>query len=175
MSVARPYARALYEAASEASEADAVLADLEATADLFDAVPDLAVFLNHPAVAPEPKHEVLREALGPRVHGLTLHFLLLLLDKRRFGALPEILQAYRAMVEEAAGVGRGRVETARAMSPKELAALEEAAGRWLGTKVRLQPDVRPELIGGARIIVGDRVIDGSLAGRIQRLGRQLRA
>jgi F-type H+-transporting ATPase subunit delta len=175
MSVARPYARALYAAAREASAADAVLADLEATADLLTGTPDLAAFLKHPAVAAERKHAVLRQALAGRVGGLTLRFLLLLIDKRRFDAFPDIVRAFRGLVEAAQGIGRGRVETARPMTEQELAALEDAASRWLGGRVRLQADVRPELIGGARIIVGDRVIDGSLVGRIQRLGRQLQA
>jgi F-type H+-transporting ATPase subunit delta len=175
MSVARPYARALFAAASEASEAEPVLGDLEAVGELLAGNPPLAEFLNHPAVGLEPKQQVLREALGPRVHALTLRFLLLLLDKRRFAAFPEILRAYRTLVQEAAGLGQGRVEAARPLAAEELAALERAASRWAGHPVRLTADVRPELIGGARIVLGDRVIDGTTAGQLEALSRRLKA
>jgi F-type H+-transporting ATPase subunit delta len=175
MSVARPYARALYAAAADAGTADAVLADLEATADLFASAPDVTAFLNHPAVDLKPKQDVLREALGPKVHALTLRFLLLLLEKRRFGAFAEILRAYRALVEEAAGTGQGRVEAARPLSAEELAALEKAASVWAGHPVRLVADVRPELLGGARIVLGDRVIDGTMAGQLEALSKRLKA
>jgi F-type H+-transporting ATPase subunit delta len=174
VSVARPYARALLAAARDAGETEAVLADLEAAAAVLQSDADLAAFLNHPGVANEPKRQLLREAFGPRVRPLTLRFLLLLLDKRRFGAFPEILRAYRGLVQEALGLGQGRVETARPLTEAELSALEEAASRWAGRRVRLVPDVRPELIGGARIVLGDRVIDGSMAGALQRLARQLK-
>ncbi|HVB08992.1 MAG TPA: ATP synthase F1 subunit delta [Bacillota bacterium] len=175
MSVARPYARALYAAATEAGAADAVMADLEATADLLASSPDVTAFLNHPAVGLEPKQDVLREAFGPRVHALTLRFLLLLLEKRRFGFFSEILQAYRVLAEDAAGTSRGRVEAARPLLPDELAALEKSASRWAGHPVKLVADVRPELLGGARIILGDRVIDGTTMGQLEALSKKLRA
>ena len=176
MSAAQPYARALYAAAGDEGEpAETVLADLDAAIDLLEREPAVAAFLSHPALPPQGKRKVLQTALGGSIRPVTLRFLLLLTDKRRFSALPDIVRAFRGLVEAALGIGQGRLETARAVSAEELAALEAAASRWLGTKVRLQADVRPELIGGARIIFGDRVIDGSLAGRIQRLGRQLRA
>jgi F-type H+-transporting ATPase subunit delta len=175
MSVARPYARALFAAASEAREIEPVLGDLEATSGLLAGSPDVAAFLNHPAVTVQAKQDVLRQALGPRLHALTLHFLLLLLDKRRFGAFEEILRAYRDLVEEAAGTARGRVEAARPLTAEELAALEKAASRWAGHPVRLSADVVPELLGGARIVIGDRVIDGTTAGQLEALSRRLKA
>lgn len=172
MSVARPYARALFAAAADRSET--VLADLDRAAELLARNPDLAAFLNHPGVAGGPKREVLGDALRADVDELTLHFLLLLVDRRRLGAFADILRAYRALVEEAQGTGRGVIESSRPLGPREVAALERAVSAWAGRRVSLVADVRPELLGGARVILGDRVVDGSMAGRLQQLGRRLK-
>jgi F-type H+-transporting ATPase subunit delta len=155
-------------------EAAAGVADeLDAAIALLAGEPDLQAFFEHPGVAVDAKRQVLRELLAPRVRRVTLSFLQLLLDKRRLRELPAIARVYRTRVEEALGQGEARVQAARPLGREELEAIATALERRTGRKIRLSTDVRPELIGGVRIVLGDKVLDGSLRGQLERLSRTL--
>jgi F-type H+-transporting ATPase subunit delta len=171
---ARPYAEALFAAAQGEGRAAEVAAELEAVVELLEREPDLQSFLSHPGVTAAAKRQVLREVFAPRVSRLALNFLQLVVDKRRFGQLGEMVREYRARVEAALGLGEARVQSARALDPSELEAVARAVSRWSGRQVRVTQEVRPELIGGLRVIFGDRILDASVAGHLARLRDVLR-
>jgi F-type H+-transporting ATPase subunit delta len=76
-------------------------------------------------------------------------------------------------VEEAEGGVRARVQSARPLEPEETGRLAAALGRRLQRDVEIAAEVRRDLIGGARVLVGDRVLDGSLEGQLAALRRRL--
>lgn len=172
--VTRPYAEALFAAAGGLEAARGALAELEAVAAALRAQPRARELLAYPSVAPDLAEALLRTLTG-RCSLLVARFLRLLVDKGRVEQLEAILQALRQRVEREEGVVRAQVQTARPIGEEALEALRQALGRRLGARVHLTPEVRPELIGGARVVVGDRVLDGSLAAHLQRLHRRLRA
>ena len=88
------------------------------------------------------------------VSPLTRNFLALVAQRRRLDVLPEILAAYRARVDEAAGRIRARVRSAAPLADAERAALRERLGRRLGKTVLLDTEVDPSLLGGFVAEVG---------------------
>lgn len=182
MSVALRYAEALFLAVAgeegpavrgDAGDAAGVAGELDAAVDLLAREPDLRSFLEHPGLSLEAKRQVLREAFAPRVRRLSLNFLQLLLDKHRMKELPDIARAFRARVEEALGQDEARVQSARPLTEAQIEAIAAVLERRTGKKVRLTPDVRPDLIGGVRVVMGDRVLDGTLSGQLERLALEL--
>jgi F-type H+-transporting ATPase subunit delta len=172
--VARRYARALHALASEARRAEAV-ADELATFDQFLLTDrELRDALLRPWVKAATKRAIVLEVanrLG--LSPLTRNFLALVAQRRRLDVLGEILAAYRARVDEAAGRIRARVRSAAPLADTARAALRERLGRRLGKTVLLDTVVDPSLLGGFVAEVGSRVLDMSIAGQLAALRERI--
>ncbi len=171
---ARPYAEALFSIAHEHGTVGDILAELEAVEGALDEVPNVRVLLLHPSVRPDVAAQCLDGLIAGRTP-VVRNFVRLLADKRRIGILPDVVRALRERQDEAEGRVRARVQTARALSAEDLQALTAALGRRLARHVEVTTDIRGDLIGGARVVVGDRVLDGSVAGHLAALRRRLLA
>jgi F-type H+-transporting ATPase subunit delta len=173
-SAARPYADALYSVADREGSIDATLSALEAVQGAVGEVPLARLLLEQPDVAHEAAQRVLRDIVDacPPLAG---RFVQLLFDRRRVAMLGEVIAAYRDRVDERRGVVRGRLESARAVPTDVAGEVRAALDRRTGKDVVLTESLRPELIGGLRVVLGDRILDVSVAGRLDALRRQLRA
>ena len=103
------------------------------------------------------------------------HFLLLLVDKHRFVLFPAIVDEYRALSNEARGILIADVTTASAASKKQQKAIADKLEQVTGKKVELRLHEDKSLIGGVVVKIGDRRIDGSVAGRLEMMKRKLLA
>jgi len=173
--LARRYARALKDAADARGLLAPVGEDLQALLALLAAEPALDRLLRAPQIAREEKRALLRRVLGRRMQPLVIGLLLLLLEKRRFAELPAIAAGYRELWEERQGILRAEVTTSAPLPGdlrgRLLAALETRTGK----RILIQERVDPALIGGAVVRIGDRVLDGSVARRLQEMRRALLA
>ena len=114
--------------------------------------------------------EGVAEHLG--VSPLCRNFLALVAQRRRLDLLPEIVAAYRALVDEAGGRVRARIRSAAPLSDAERAQIRERLGRRLGKTVLLEAEVDPALLGGFVAEVGTRILDASLLGQLRRLSER---
>jgi F-type H+-transporting ATPase subunit delta len=71
------------------------------------------------------------------------------------------------------GIQEGHVETPRPLEDSDVEALEQSLGGRLGKTIRLTQSTNPDLVGGVRVTVGDKMIDASIAGRMDGLRRRL--
>lgn len=153
-----------------------MLEELAAVADLANpksdelAVPEFESTLVSPRVPQEKKRALLDEAA--EILGLvptTRAFLALALEKRRFAILPLVVREYRALLDEAMSLVRARVETAAPLEARAQARLAEALSRFAGGReVQMELRETPALLAGVRVRLENRILDGSLAGRIAR-------
>ena len=172
--VARRYARALHALASEARRAEPVADELQAFDQLLSTQQELREALLRPWVKATTKRAIVLEvAERAGLSPLTRNFLALVAQRRRLDVLREILAAYRARVDEAAGRIRARVRSAAALSDGARAALRERLGRRLGKTVLLDTEVDPGLLGGFVAEVGSRVLDMSVAGQLGALKERI--
>jgi F-type H+-transporting ATPase subunit delta len=172
--VARRYARALHALASEARRAEPVADELVAFDQLLGTAQELREALLRPWVKAATKRAIVLEVaerLG--LSPLTRNFLALVAQRRRLDVLGEIIAAYRATIDEAAGRVRARVRSAAPLSDGERAALRERLGRRLGKTVLLDTEVDPGLLGGFVAEVGSRVLDMSVLGQLAALRERI--
>jgi F-type H+-transporting ATPase subunit delta len=172
--VARRYARALRDLAGERRQLDRVAEELAQFERLLAAEAELRTALLRPWVKAGAKRAIafaVAERLG--LSALTRNFLALVAQRRRLDLLPEIVAAYRALVDEAAGRIRAQVRSAVPLSDPERATLRERLSRKLGKTVFLDTEVDPALLGGFVAEVGSRVLDASLAGQLSALGQRI--
>ncbi len=101
-------------------------------------------------------------------------FVMLLVDENRMQRVPEIRDALREFVEQAAGRVEAHVVSARRLRPAEVKRLRVALSRRVGAEVTLDLEEDPDLIGGLVARVGDLMIDGSVRTQLGSLARSLR-
>lgn len=171
--VGRNYAGALFELAEREDATGRYGELLEAVAALYRDEPDFRLFLDTPRVSLEEKGEAIRAALGAEAPEHLVRFLLVVLEKRRQRSIPEIASAYGDLLDEEAGRVHAAVslpfEPDDGLRDEVVRGLEKVLGRTVVAHFREEPD----LIGGLRVRVGDRVMDGSLRRRLDDLRKEL--
>lgn len=173
--VARTYAETLLDLASADGDPEGYGSLLHEIALLAREEEGFRHFLVTPRIPVEEKREALREVLGPGAPERFLRFLFVILEKRRQRAIPDIADAYDALLDERAGRVHAAVSVPFEPEEELRDEIAEALERMLGRTVVLHVRRDPDLIGGARIRVGDRVMDGSLRRRLEDLRAELAA
>lgn len=172
--VARRYAKALRALAAGAGRLEPVAEELATFERLLAGEGALRDVLRRPWVKAATKRSIVttiadRLGLSP----LTRNFLALVAQQRRLPILPEIVAAYRALVDETAGRVRARVRSAALLTDPARAAIRERLGRRLGKMVLLDTEVAPALLGGLVADVGGQVLDASLTGQLTALRERI--
>ena len=173
--VAKSYAKALFELATERGQADAIGTELAGLGQTVQGAPELVAILSRPWVGAEVKRNTATE-LSVRAGSspLTRDFLKLVVAQGRIDHLAAIAEAYRALLDESAGRVRARVRTAVPLTDADRRTLAASIGRELGGKqVIFDETVDASLLGGFVAEVGSFVVDGSLDGQLARLRGRL--
>jgi F-type H+-transporting ATPase subunit delta len=171
--VASRYARALLIAAREAGQVEEIAESYESLRATLRGNVDLATFLESPQVADREKHDLLRALLTGRVEPLLVNFVQLLLDKGRIFSFGDICEEYQLLVETEQGYKRAVVTTAVKLPDDLEQRLVDKLASLTGSKIILEKKVDPRVIGGARVILGDRVVDGTVHTNLERVRKQL--
>jgi len=171
--VARPYAEALFGIARKRSVVDEVGSELAELRDLVDRERDIATFLASPVIEPAVKVRHLKDALAGRASDLVADTLCLVVQKGRFEAFGDIVEAYLAMADEHAGRVRVSLTTAVQVPASLQEDLAAALREGLGRSVELEAGIDPAVLGGAVVAIGDKVYDGSIRSRLSRFRQQI--
>lgn len=172
-SVVRRYMEAAHQAARQPGAAERVGAQLERLQSVVGAAPELMRLLKHPKMSIARKLQAATDLLGEELDPTAGELLKALIENGRQEALRVAGEVYREVADQAQGVARASVTTAVALDPARAERLREALERWLGSRVVLEQQTAPDIIGGAVVQVGDRAIDGSLRGRLERIRASL--
>jgi F-type H+-transporting ATPase subunit delta len=162
VTLARPYAKAAFEAARDGKDF-ARWSEMLAAAAATVADARVVKLLSSPRVSPADLVELIAEASRADERGR--NFLNTLAINRRLAVLPEVAAIYEEL--------RAEVENVTDVHITSAVQLDEAQKKRLKREVRLHCDVDAGLIGGAVVRAGDFVIDGSLKARLERLATQL--
>jgi F-type H+-transporting ATPase subunit delta len=175
ITVARPYARAVFESA-RAADALAAWSGFLARAAALVRDPQIVPLIGDPRVPPGALIGVVLELAGVQPEARPAeerNLLELLVHNRRLGLLPEIAAQYEALRAQAENIVDVQVTSARELTAEQSAKLQAALERRLGRTVRLHASVDAALLGGAVVHYGDFVIDGSLRRRVERLAAEI--
>lgn len=171
--LARRYAQAIFELARDAQAVQAVGTDLHTIAGAIAQDASTTSFFRSPVVDRKEKERVLTEAFSGNAHQIAVHALILIVRKRREALLDEVVRQYDALEQQARGAEPLTITSAKALSHEELAAMTQRLEKIYSKRFEVTQTVEPELIGGVRVSMGDRRIDGSVEGRLQEFSRTL--
>ena len=169
---ARRYAEAAFEVGLRDGTVETWRQELDAAASVVD---DLRVarLLGNPAIAEETRLELAESTFGTIVSRPVLNLIGLMLRRGRIDELPRVAAEFRRLDNERQGITPATATTAVPLSEDEVRAITARLEEMTGGRVDLDLAVDPDLLGGLVVRVGDRMIDGSVRGRLERLRNQL--
>ena len=176
--IARPYAEALFAAASgDKSSAGALdqwlgyLAEMAAVAGNAD----VGAVVNDPKLGTTQVHDLVRGLIKSPLPVAAENFLKLVVDNGRLAALPEVARQFRAMKNAAEGQADCLIESALPLADEQVQDLLWGLSRKFGLKLIPEVRVDPALIGGVRVSVGDHVLDDTIKARLAKMHSALTA
>jgi F-type H+-transporting ATPase subunit delta len=137
--------------------------------------PSVAAALDNPKLQAPQKESMLLTVAGERLSPAGRNFVRVLVESDRVTLLPQIAELFETLKAEAEGVARATIESAFPLDEGQVRTLTSALERRFGRRIEATVTIDPSLIGGARVSVGDTVIDGSVRARLEAMAVQLRA
>lgn len=172
--VEKRYAEALINVSSQENAMDAFGQELQLAATAFEQNQDLKFLLLNPGIGTTVKKEVVRSIFIGSISYKLLNFLMLLLDKGRIKHLPGILEEYVRLADQKKNVLSITVISAAPIDPQQLDKVKEKFKKiYNASSVKADFKVNRDLTGGVVVKVGDKVIDGSIKGRLESMRRML--
>ena len=172
ITVARPYAQAAFVFANshhtlkDWSDMLALLAGVADDADMHE-------LIENPQVSATQRADLFIKVCGERLNEKCANFVRVLAANGRLELLPEIAALYEIQRRDAEGTIQAEMVSAFAATEAQQASVVASLRKRLGREIELSCSTDPDLIGGAVIRAGDLVIDGSVRGKLERLGSAL--
>ena len=170
--VARPYAEATFRSALEENALGAVADSLALVAAIARDEQMHAVLLN-PKVAAAQKKEFFDAAAGGRLHELVKRLVSMLVDNHRAVLIGSVEEQFQGLKHEHERVLRARITSAQALTDAQRDEIVAALEKRYGKQIEAELDVDPELLGGARVQVGDQVIHASVRDALAQMAAAL--
>ncbi len=171
-SAARRFAEAAFDLARRDHAEDAWATDLDLAASVVADEQAQRVIAN-PAIPLGLRDEVVRRLLADRIGPLALNLVLVLVRRGRVEIVPAVAREYHRLLRDERGIVAAVVTSAAPLSKDETDAVRGRIEQLSEAKVELEALVDQRLIGGLTVRVGDRLLDASVRGRLERLRSQL--
>jgi F-type H+-transporting ATPase subunit delta len=169
---ARRYAEAAFEIALRDGTVDGWRRELVAAAETLSD-PSLAEAVRNPSIPTTVREAAVRTGFESSVSAPVLNLILFMIRRGRIHDLPRVAAEFGALVDQRNGIVHATATSALPLDKTELGALTARLEQMTGGTVELAVETDPSLLGGLVVRVGDRLIDGSVRGRLERLRTEL--
>ncbi|WP_221567300.1 F0F1 ATP synthase subunit delta [Alkalihalobacillus sp. TS-13] len=172
--VAKRYAAALFEVVREQNALDKVEKELVSVKTVIQENDQLLTILNHPKISIDDKKALLSKVFGNQLSEPVHNTLLLMVDRKREALIPSMVEQYIQLANEERGVADATVYSVRILTDEEQQAISKTFAERLNVKeLRVENVIDQDLVGGIKVKIGNRIFDGSVSGKLNRIQRQL--
>jgi F-type H+-transporting ATPase subunit delta len=172
--VARPYAEAVFKLA----DSQGVLgkwSDMLAALAAVAADPRVRTAITDPNLSDAKVAGLFISILAGKLTGDAENLVRVLAEYGRLELLPEIRAQYEILKNDREGVVEAQIYTAFELTQPQLADLVQRLEKKTGRKVKARVETDKDLLGGVKVLLGDKVIDGSVRAQLGALENQLKA
>lgn len=171
--VAKRYAVALFNIAKEQNLLDQIEEELRTIKEVFTTDKDFVSFLKHPKVTRTAKKDVVAKAFAGATTSVA-QTLQLMVDRHRIDAIAPLADAFIELNNEENSIADAIVYSVRPLTDAETEAVSTSFAAKIGKKtLRVQNVTDSNLLGGIKLRIGNRIYDGSISGKLDRLSKQL--
>ncbi|MGG3449016.1 F0F1 ATP synthase subunit delta [Domibacillus aminovorans] len=170
---AKRYATALYELADEQGKTAEIEQELGVVKQVLNENPDLFAVLESPKLSVKNKQVLIQSAFA-KASAPVVNTLTLLVQRHRTNELTVVCDEYLQLANEKSGTAEAIVFSVRSLSPAEETAISSVFARKVGKQtLRIKNVVDPDLLGGLKVRIGNRIYDDSLRGKLNRIEKKL--
>lgn len=171
--VAKRYADALFQLASEKEVADKLISELEIVKEVFQNEAQLNAFLTDPRITNEQKHTLIDSSFG-KLDKYIVNTLKLLAERGRASNVATIVDEYVRLYNESRGTEIATVYSTRALTDDEKAQIATSfKTRFNKKEIIIKNEIDPSLLGGMKIRVGNTIYDGSVQNKLNRMKQNI--
>ena len=162
------YATALFQLAETDAALDEVADDLKSLGDMIEISDDLRRLVRSPALSRAEQAKAMAAVMERAGIGdLVRRFVGVVARNRRLFAVPAMIAVYLALWAAHRGEKTAQVISASELGDKQMSALVASLKKAMGTDVAVKARVDPGLLGGLVVQIGSRMVDSSLATKLQ--------
>jgi F-type H+-transporting ATPase subunit delta len=169
---ARRYAEAAFEVALRDDQLDGWRDDLALAAEVLGH-PEAEAVVDNPAIATADRLAVVDKLLEPRVRPGALRLVRLLVERGRARELARVSEQFQRQLNAHRGIVVATVTSAAPLTDDETAEIRKRVEAMSNATIDMRTAVDPALLGGLTVQIGDRLLDASIRGRLERLRTQL--
>lgn len=132
----------------------------------------LDAIFNNPNITTGKKKGILSDLFAPKVHKLTLQFILLLIDKRRVILLRDIAQQFGNIYNQYKGIKVALLITAKPIEQALKEKIKAQLASVFSCSIELQHKIDESVLGGFKVMIEDKYYDATLANQLTELRRE---
>lgn len=166
--VEKRYAQALMELSQ--SDIGTLKQELEDFVAIYNQDEEFRSFLINPIIKAENKQTVIKNVFTDKLSKNMLNFILLLISKNRIKNVAEIYKQFVRLINEKGNILDMKIITAEPLSEQQVSSIKEKFRvKYNAVAVKSEEIIDASIIGGIKVIIGDKVYDDSIKGRIESL------
>ncbi len=171
--VSRTYSEALFQVALEEKKVDLFLEELVFVVGSLKMHPEFFTLFKSPQINVVEKKEIISEVFKDKLSKEMFNFLKILLDKNRGYYIELIKNEYENMLNKHKGILNAVATTAIPLSDEDSLKLREKLEKMTGKNIKITNKIDESLLGGVLVRIGDKVIDGTIKGRLDEVKESL--
>ena len=169
----KKYAQAVFIVADETDQLTDTIKRLDILLNIYTSSPEFRLFLQSRRISPAEKMKILKKVFMDILSDLELELLNHLLEEGHIQLLVAVIKKFGFITQSVKTSLKVSISTAEQMNPEELSNIVRIIEQKLGKKVDVEALVDPEILGGVKFRIGNTIVDGSIATRLQKLGNSL--
>jgi F-type H+-transporting ATPase subunit delta len=166
--LAEIYSQALFALARDSGAVDAVKGDLDTLAGIMAQDADFVALMASPYFSDQYKEQLVHKVFSGRLDDLTVNFLKVVVEHNRMVFLLQIIDRFNELWDNLHGRAIVKITVSEPINDDEIKKISEDIAAAMKRPADVELAVNPEIIGGAVVHYGDRVIDNSIKGRLHR-------
>ena len=167
------YGQSLYDLAAEEGLSEEILKQMEMVDVLFKENPAYITLLSEPSIPRRERLGLLEEAFKDQLHPYLLNYLMILLENSLLRGYSASCRTYRSSYYKDHGIEEATVTSAVALSQAQAEALQARLEAISGKKILLRQRVDSSILGGLKVEIGGKLLDGTVMGRLTDLRKKV--
>ena len=169
----KKYAQAVFVVADKTGQLTDTIQRLDILLNFYTSSPEFRMFLQSRRIYPAEKMKILKKVFMDILSDLELELLNHILEEGYIQLLVAVIKRFSFIAQSVKTSLKVSISTAEQMTPEELSDIVRNIEQKLGKKVDADALVDPEILGGVKFRIGNTIVDGSIATRLQKLGNSL--
>ena len=165
----KKYALSLYQIGLKESSLDKIQKGMHLINALYKSNSTFRYFLLTKKITDSDKKTILSEILKDSCSNYVLELVFIMIDNGDIKALSDVIERFFLALDSESDVIPVRIITSSALDDNEMQTIIQNIESKLGKKVSAKNEVDPDIIGGVKLMIGNKVVDGSVSHQLRKI------